>query len=131
MGRSYWPSIFAQVPHSAGQPPVQPLQPQCPQYEVCCAGFDFGQEQSASYFCAGERGYHTLWDSRLFNYANHEVLRYLLSNLRFWVEEYRRVWPHLVAHTCVLMLQVLGVTADSHRVCCLLSTCCSACALWV
>ena len=60
---------------------------------VCAAGFDFGQEQSASYFCAGERGYHALWDSRLFNYAHPEVLRYLLSNLRFWVEEYRRAWP--------------------------------------
>ena len=60
---------------------------------VARAGFDFGQEQSGSYFCAGERGYHTLWDSRLFNYANPEVLRYLLSNLRFWVEEYRRAWP--------------------------------------
>jgi hypothetical protein len=54
------------------------------------AGFDFGQEQSAGYFCAGERGYHSLWDSRLFNYANPEVLRYLLSNLRFWMDEYRR-----------------------------------------
>jgi 1,4-alpha-glucan branching enzyme len=30
-----------------------------------------------------------LWDSRLFNYGNHEVLRFLLSNLRYWLEEYR------------------------------------------
>lgn len=27
--------------------------------------------------------------SRLFNYGNHEVLRFLLSNLRFWLEEYK------------------------------------------
>ncbi|PGH16532.1 1,4-alpha-glucan-branching enzyme [Helicocarpus griseus UAMH5409] len=40
------------------------------------------------YFHAGPKGQHELWDSRLFNYGNHEVLRFLLSNLRFWMEEY-------------------------------------------
>ncbi|OAT14123.1 1,4-alpha-glucan-branching enzyme [Blastomyces gilchristii SLH14081] len=40
------------------------------------------------YFHAGPKGHHELWDSRLFNYGNHEVLRFLLSNLRFWMEEY-------------------------------------------
>ncbi|KAJ8538179.1 hypothetical protein K7X08_014719 [Anisodus acutangulus] len=51
-------------------------------------GFDIGQSSQESYFHAGERGYHNLWDSRLFNYANWEVLRFLLSNLRWWLEEY-------------------------------------------
>lgn len=37
----------------------------------------------------GERGYHTQWDSRLFNYRNWEALRYLLSNLRWWLLEYK------------------------------------------
>ena len=41
------------------------------------------------YFHEGVRGRHELWDSRLFNYGNHEVLRFLLSNLRFWMEEYQ------------------------------------------
>ncbi|CAE6449752.1 unnamed protein product [Rhizoctonia solani] len=41
------------------------------------------------YFHGGGRGYHDLWDSRLFNYSHHEVLRFLLSNLRFWMDEYR------------------------------------------
>ncbi|KAM5456386.1 alpha-1,4-glucan branching enzyme [Microsporum audouinii] len=41
------------------------------------------------YFHSGGKGNHDLWDSRLFNYGNHEVLRFLLSNLRFWMEEYR------------------------------------------
>lgn len=27
--------------------------------------------------------------SRLFNYGSHEVLRFLLSNLRFWMDEYQ------------------------------------------
>ncbi|KAL4761330.1 1,4-alpha-glucan branching enzyme GLC3 [Aspergillus foveolatus] len=40
------------------------------------------------YFHSGSKGQHELWDSRLFNYGNHEVLRFLLSNLRFWMEEY-------------------------------------------
>jgi 1,4-alpha-glucan branching enzyme len=41
------------------------------------------------YFHEGGRGRHDLWDSRLFNYGHWEVLRFLLSNLRFFVEEYR------------------------------------------
>jgi 1,4-alpha-glucan branching enzyme len=40
------------------------------------------------YFHEGAKGRHELWDSRLFNYGHHEVLRFLLSNLRFWVDEY-------------------------------------------
>jgi 1,4-alpha-glucan branching enzyme len=40
------------------------------------------------YFHEGERGNHKLWDSRLFNYGHWEVLRFLLSNLRWYVEEY-------------------------------------------
>jgi len=41
------------------------------------------------YFHGGIKGSHELWDSRLFNYGSHEVLRFLLSNLRFWMEEYQ------------------------------------------
>ncbi|KAL8172169.1 hypothetical protein V2J09_023973 [Rumex salicifolius] len=52
-------------------------------------GFDVGQGTQESYFHTGDRGYHKLWDSRLFNYANWEVLRFLLSNLRWWLEEFR------------------------------------------
>ncbi|KAL8135755.1 hypothetical protein AgCh_010397 [Apium graveolens] len=52
-------------------------------------GFDVGQSSQDSYFHTGDRGYHQLWDSRLFNYANWEVLRFLLSNLRWWLEEYK------------------------------------------
>ncbi|KAK4165057.1 alpha-glucan branching enzyme [Cladorrhinum sp. PSN259] len=40
------------------------------------------------YFHEGGRGRHELWDSRLFNYSHHEVMRFLLSNLRFWMDEY-------------------------------------------
>ncbi|KAJ6781080.1 hypothetical protein PWT90_03061 [Aphanocladium album] len=41
------------------------------------------------YFHGGGKGNHEQWDSRLFNYGHHEVMRFLLSNLRFWMDEYR------------------------------------------
>lgn len=41
------------------------------------------------YFHAGPRGHHDAWDSRCFNYGKPEVLHFLLSNCRFWLDEYR------------------------------------------
>ncbi|HLK55845.1 MAG TPA: alpha-amylase family glycosyl hydrolase [Chthonomonadaceae bacterium] len=41
------------------------------------------------YFHAGKRGEHAAWDSLCFDYARYEVQRFLLSNVRFWLEEYR------------------------------------------
>lgn len=41
------------------------------------------------FFHAGPRGEHSLWDSRLFNYCEFEVLRFLLSNIRWFMEEYQ------------------------------------------
>ncbi|CAJ0920004.1 unnamed protein product, partial [Mesorhabditis belari] len=40
------------------------------------------------YFHESARGFHNLWDSRLFDYTKVEVLRFLLSNLRWWIDEY-------------------------------------------
>ncbi len=40
------------------------------------------------YFHAGGRGYHTSWDSMLFNYGKNEVLQFLLSNVKYWMEEF-------------------------------------------
>lgn len=40
------------------------------------------------YFHEGAKGRHELWDSRLFNYGSHEVLRFLLSNLRYYMDVY-------------------------------------------
>ncbi|MGI6087426.1 MAG: alpha amylase C-terminal domain-containing protein [Kiritimatiellia bacterium] len=40
------------------------------------------------YFHDGPRGEHTLWDSRCFDYGKPEVLHFLLSNCRFWLDEY-------------------------------------------
>lgn len=40
------------------------------------------------YFHKGGRGYHTGWDSKLFDYGRIEVLQFLLSNIRYWMEEF-------------------------------------------
>ncbi|OUJ71951.1 alpha-amylase family glycosyl hydrolase [Hymenobacter crusticola] len=40
------------------------------------------------YFHEGARGDHPGWDSKLFNYGKSEVQQYLLSNLRYWLEEF-------------------------------------------
>ncbi|MDP9042844.1 MAG: alpha amylase C-terminal domain-containing protein, partial [Bacteroidota bacterium] len=42
----------------------------------------------SQYFHAGERGYHTGWDSKLFDYGKWEVKKFLLSNVRYWLEEF-------------------------------------------
>ncbi len=41
------------------------------------------------YFHSGDRGMHPLWNSRCFNYGRTEVIHFLLSNVKFWMEEYR------------------------------------------
>jgi 1,4-alpha-glucan branching enzyme len=43
----------------------------------------------AHYFRAGPAGTHAQWDCRLFNLSNYETIRFLLSNLTFYLEEYR------------------------------------------
>ncbi|XP_065210394.1 1,4-alpha-glucan-branching enzyme [Planococcus citri] len=43
---------------------------------------------NSCFFHDGGRGDHPLWDSRLFNYSEYEVLRFLLSNLRWYMDEY-------------------------------------------
>lgn len=43
---------------------------------------------SDCYFHTGKRGHHKYWGTRIYNYKNHEVLRFLLSNLKWWAEEY-------------------------------------------
>lgn len=40
------------------------------------------------YFHAGPRGEHPAWDSLVFDYAKPEVQRFLLSNVRFWLEDF-------------------------------------------
>ena len=40
------------------------------------------------FFRAGRAGDHPAWDTKCFNYGKTEVIHFLLSNLKFWMEEY-------------------------------------------
>jgi 1,4-alpha-glucan branching enzyme len=40
------------------------------------------------YFHSGPQGYHPAWDSRVFDYGKKEVRQFLLSNVRYWLEEF-------------------------------------------
>jgi len=48
--------------------------------------FDGSENQ---YFHEGPLGDHPLWDSKCFNYGSPEVRQFLLSNIRYWLEEFR------------------------------------------
>jgi len=47
--------------------------------------FDGSEDQ---FFHPGSKGYHKAWDSKLFNYGKPEVIHFLLSNVKYWMEEY-------------------------------------------
>ena len=40
------------------------------------------------FFHAGPMGEHPAWNTKCFNYDKNEVIHFLLSNLRYWMEEY-------------------------------------------
>lgn len=43
---------------------------------------------SHQYFHEGDKGHHSSWDTLLFDYGKTEVLRFLLSNVAYWLEEF-------------------------------------------
>ena len=47
--------------------------------------FDGTEDQ---FFHAGPEGWHPAWGTRLFNYGKHEVIHFLLSNIKYWLMEY-------------------------------------------
>ena len=46
-----------------------------------------GTDHSFSH--GGARGYHSGWDSMLFDYSKYEVKRFLLANLAWFLDEYK------------------------------------------
>ena len=40
------------------------------------------------YFLSGDRGWHSAWKTKCFDYGKREVLHFLLSNLKYWQEEF-------------------------------------------
>ncbi len=51
-------------------------------------GLQYQDGTDGQYFLEGDAGRHPAWGTRLFNYARPEVLHFLLSNLKFWMDEY-------------------------------------------
>ncbi len=41
---------------------------------------------TCQFFHEGEKGEHSAWGTKLFNYGKNEVLHFLLSNLKYWME---------------------------------------------
>jgi len=41
------------------------------------------------FFHDGARGDHPAWDSYCFNYGKNQVLHFLLSNIKYWLEEFK------------------------------------------
>jgi 1,4-alpha-glucan branching enzyme len=40
------------------------------------------------FFHSGERGNHSAWDSKCFDYSRHDVIHFLLSSIKYWLEEF-------------------------------------------
>ena len=40
------------------------------------------------FFHEGEKGNHSAWGTKCFNYGKNEVIHFLLSNLKYWMDEY-------------------------------------------
>ncbi len=40
------------------------------------------------YFLCGERGWHSAWKTKCFDYGKGEVLHFLLSNVKYWQDEF-------------------------------------------
>ena len=49
---------------------------------------DFDGKEGDMYFYSGPRGRHPAWGSRCFDYGRHETQHFLLSNCKYWMEEY-------------------------------------------
>ncbi len=43
----------------------------------------------AQYFHSGDRRVHSAWDSLCFDYGKNEVIHFLLSNCKYWLEEFK------------------------------------------
>ncbi len=68
------------------------------------------------FFHQGARGEHSAWGTKCFNYGKPEVLHFLLSNLKFWLEEYHFDGFRFDGVTSMLYHDHgLGVSFDSNE----------------
>ena len=66
------------------------------------------------YFHAGERGNQPQWDSKCFDYGKPEVRRFLLSNTRYWLEEFKFDGFRFDGVTSMLYEHHGDITFDNH-----------------
>ncbi|EPS63977.1 hypothetical protein M569_10804, partial [Genlisea aurea] len=52
-------------------------------------GLSFFDGSNDCYFHPGKRGQHKFWGTRMFKYGDHDVLHFLMSNLNWWMVEYK------------------------------------------
>ena len=67
-------------------------------------------------FChSGSKGTHSAWNSRLFNYGKPDVQRFLLSNVKYWLDEYHLDGFRFDGVTSMLYLHHgLGMSFDNY-----------------
>ncbi len=51
-------------------------------------GIGFFDGSDNLYCHSGSKGYHPIWNSRCFNYGKSETITFLLSNVKYWLEEF-------------------------------------------
>lgn len=75
-------------------------------------GFDGTEYQ---FFHDGPRGWHRDWGTKIFDYGKHEVLHFLLSNVKFWLEEFHFDGFRFDGVTSMLYVDhALGTAFDSY-----------------
>jgi 1,4-alpha-glucan branching enzyme len=51
-------------------------------------GLSFFDGTRTLYFFDGSKGIHPVWDSRCFNYGKNETIYFLLSNIKYWMDQF-------------------------------------------
>ncbi|MEJ4021404.1 alpha-amylase family glycosyl hydrolase [Clostridioides difficile] len=75
--------------------------------------FDGSEHQ---FFHSGSKGNHPAWGTKLFNYGKPEVIHFLLSNIKFWLNEYHFDGFRFDGVTSMLYCNHgLGVSFDSYE----------------
>jgi len=71
---------------------------------------------AGQFFHEGSRGDHSAWGTKLFNYGKDEVIFFLLSNIKYWMMEYRFDGFRFDGVTSMIYLDHgLGSQFDNYR----------------